>query len=299
MHEPSALQVSAPLQTLPSVQDAPVFGVATQPVAGLQLSVVHVLLSSQLRATPATQAPAEQNSAPSHRSASAHDGPVRGVTAQPVAGLQVSSVHELPSLHVIGVNVHPVPAVQVSVVQALLSLQTSAVPATHVVPLQVSMPLHGSLSVHCDEVVQPIGASIIGASTEPSTELSVNELSIELSINGLSIDESLTPPSRRPSVLESIAASTVVVGDPHAASADTITIEIGDRRVARKPIRPWYLKPRVRCPVVGRRWGSSAAGSGVWFDDDLDGQGTTPAVDGDRAARRRGVEVVATDRTRM
>jgi len=66
MHEPSELHSSAPLQALPSEHAAPVFGVAVHPVAGLQESVVQVLLSSHVSGTPATHAPAMQNSAPSH-----------------------------------------------------------------------------------------------------------------------------------------------------------------------------------------------------------------------------------------
>lgn len=246
MQEPSELQVSAPLHTLPSVHDAPTFGAATQPVAGLQESVVHVLLSSQVSATPATHVPAEQNSAPSHRSESAQDGPVSGATVQPVAGLHASSVHELPSLQVIGVVVQPTPTVQASVVHALPSVQTSGVPGMQV-PLQISTPLQGSLSVHCAAVVQAgpsIGASSTGASTRASIELSINGLSI----NGLSISGgvSITPPSVSESVGASIAASIgVPLSSPHAASNDTIRtrIESAGRRVARNPMADQCTEP--------------------------------------------------------
>jgi len=66
VHEPSELHTSPPLHRFPSEHEAPVFGVAVHPVAGLQASVVQVLLSSQVSGTPATHAPAMQNSAPSH-----------------------------------------------------------------------------------------------------------------------------------------------------------------------------------------------------------------------------------------
>src|SRR5205807_8342832 len=55
-------QVSAVVQALPSVQGA-VFGVFTQPVAGLQVSSVQTLPSLQLRAGPPTQTPPAQVSA--------------------------------------------------------------------------------------------------------------------------------------------------------------------------------------------------------------------------------------------
>lgn len=262
MHEPRALHVSAPLQTLPSLHEAPVFGVWTQPVAGLQVSVVHSLLSSQDGATPFTHTPAEQNSAPSQRSESAHDGPLSGTTVQPVVGLQTSSVHEFPSSQVTGVVVQPTPTVQVSVVHALPSLQTSGVPGMQV-PLQTSTPLHGSLSSHSAAVVQaaasigasaigasPIGASPIGASLEPSTvgpsiELSISGPSIELSISGgLSIELSNSggesmPPSRFESVGASIAASIgVPLSSPQAVSHEMIRIERAGRRVARNRMDP-------------------------------------------------------------
>jgi hypothetical protein len=55
VHVPLA-QVSPVVQALPSSQDTVLF-VLTQPVAGLQLSSVHGLASSQLAAGPLTQAP--------------------------------------------------------------------------------------------------------------------------------------------------------------------------------------------------------------------------------------------------
>jgi hypothetical protein len=55
VHVPFA-QVSPVVQALPSSQDTVLF-VLTQPVAGLQLSSVHGLASSQLAAGPLAQAP--------------------------------------------------------------------------------------------------------------------------------------------------------------------------------------------------------------------------------------------------
>jgi hypothetical protein len=50
--------VSSPLQGLPSLQEEPLTtAVFTQPLEGLQLSVVHTLPSLQLRAVPDVQVP--------------------------------------------------------------------------------------------------------------------------------------------------------------------------------------------------------------------------------------------------
>jgi hypothetical protein len=97
--------VSAPLQTFPSGQGLPFStAVAEQPVAGAQLSVVHTFPSLQTSGAPAAQVPFWQVSAPLQRLVSAHDVPfATGVVVQPVAGLQPSVVHTLPSLHTIGV----------------------------------------------------------------------------------------------------------------------------------------------------------------------------------------------------
>jgi hypothetical protein len=95
-------QVSAPLQTLPSLHDAPLTtGVCTQPVLGLHVSMVQTLESLQLSGVPAVQVPLWQVSLPLHTVLSAHAVPLG--TA---------------------VNTH-VPAGQVSVVHALLSLQSA------------------------------------------------------------------------------------------------------------------------------------------------------------------------------
>jgi hypothetical protein len=83
------------VQALLSLHEVGTVAVCAHPVAGLHVSVVQILLSSQLT----------------------------GVNTQPVVGLQMSAVQALLSLQAIGVNTHPVPGLQVSVVQRLLSLQ--------------------------------------------------------------------------------------------------------------------------------------------------------------------------------
>ena len=91
------------MQALLSSQAAVLF-VKTQPVAGLQVSVVHTLLSLHVMAPPEWQVPPPQVSPVVHAFPSSQAF-VLLMKAQPDAGLHVS------------------------VVQALLSLQTIAAPA--------------------------------------------------------------------------------------------------------------------------------------------------------------------------
>jgi hypothetical protein len=145
------------VQALPSVHAVPLatFEIV-QPDAGLQPSVVHWLPSSQMMPLP-VQAPETHWSPLLQALPSLQGRPfATGVTEQPVAGLQVSTVHALLSLHVTGEPVHvpawhwsavvqrlpslqtvplatgvtpqPVTGLQLSVVQALLSLQVTGVP---------------------------------------------------------------------------------------------------------------------------------------------------------------------------
>jgi len=68
--------VSAPLHTLPSLHEVPFAStVCRHPLSGSQVSVVHGLLSLQLSAVPAMQAPAWQVSAPLHTLPSLHEVP--------------------------------------------------------------------------------------------------------------------------------------------------------------------------------------------------------------------------------
>jgi hypothetical protein len=145
------------VQALPSLHAVPFATfVATQPVAGLQLSAVQGLLSLHTTAVPA-HTPAVHWSPAVHALPSVQPVPFgTGVVTQPVAGLQPSVVHWFPSLQTIAVPaqtpalhwspevqavpslqtvpfgtlvmVHPVAGLQLSVVHALPSLQTTAVP---------------------------------------------------------------------------------------------------------------------------------------------------------------------------
>jgi hypothetical protein len=177
-----AWQVSAPLQALPSEHEVPSASGACAhvPVAGLQLSAVHTLPSSQLSGVPAAHTPFWQVSAPLQALPSEHEVPLptAACTHAPVCGLQLSLVQGLPSLQFCGVpavqapfwqvsaplhglpSEHEVPfatalcvqapvcGLQLSLVQGLPSLQFCGVPAVQAPFWQVSAPLHRLPSEH-------------------------------------------------------------------------------------------------------------------------------------------------------
>jgi len=95
-HDPAA-QVSFVVQAFPSLHAVVLF-VKTQPVDGLQVSVVHTLLSLHTLAPSGWQLPPPQVSPVVQASPSLH-GAVLFVNTQPVDVLQVSVVHTLLSLH--------------------------------------------------------------------------------------------------------------------------------------------------------------------------------------------------------
>src|SRR2546427_495819 len=70
-----------------------------------------------------------------------------GACVQPVAGSQASVVQALPSLHVTGVCVQPVSVLQPSTVQAFPSSQLGPGPRTHTPPEQVSPTVHALASL--------------------------------------------------------------------------------------------------------------------------------------------------------
>ena len=164
-----APHMSSDVQALPSSQ-AIVLLVNTHPVAGLQLSVVQRLASSQARAGPPWQFPPPQVSLVVQAFPSSHES-VLFVKTQPAAGVHVSVVHGLLSLQtrpapgwhvpppqvspvvhafassqafVLFVKTHPVAGLQLSVVQTLSSLQTIAeppqAPAEHASPEVQAFP---------------------------------------------------------------------------------------------------------------------------------------------------------------
>src|SRR5437867_4017443 len=143
-------QVSAVVQSSLS-SHGELFAVFMQPVAGSHESVVHTLLSSQLRAGPPTQALPAQVSAVVQALPSLQDR-VFVVPAHTLAAQVSPEVQGLRSSHgrVLGVFTQPVAGSQVSaVVQALPSLQGSVfgVPPTQAAaPSQVLPLMQGLLA---------------------------------------------------------------------------------------------------------------------------------------------------------
>ena len=116
--------VSPVVQTLLSLHAAPDAGVCVQPLAGLHESAVHGLPSSQFAGVPPRHAPLWQVSAVVQGLPSSHAPPEEGVLLQePVAGLQLSEVHGLPSLQFFGVPLHAPPEQRSAVVHGLPSSQ--------------------------------------------------------------------------------------------------------------------------------------------------------------------------------
>src|SRR6267143_559881 len=118
-----ALQISSPLQTLPSEQEVPsATGLLKQPVVGSQASVVQALLSLQTSGVPGAQRPCSQVSLPLQALPSEQEVPsATGVWTQPLGP-------------------------QESVVQGLLSSQLGGVPGVQAPARQISAPLQASPS---------------------------------------------------------------------------------------------------------------------------------------------------------
>jgi hypothetical protein len=167
------VQVSAVVQALLSSHGALLLA-CVQPLAGLQLSSVQTLLSSQSSAGPLPQAPPLQVSVVVQASPSLH-GAVLLACTHPVMVLQLSSVQTFPSSQLGGgpptqapllqasfvvqaspslqgllllVCTHPVMASQLSSVQTLPSLQFGGGPPAQLPPLQVSLVVQASPSSH-------------------------------------------------------------------------------------------------------------------------------------------------------
>ncbi len=162
-------QMSSMVHGSPSLQSVPFRAVCVQPLAGLQPSCVHGLVSPQLTAPPPVQVPATHVSFCVHAFPSLHAVPaVAGAWAHAwVFTSQESTVHGLPSLQSFPTVAWHCPLVQAladeqslpssqvvplvtfacaqplaglheSVVQTLLSSQETAAPAWQVPALQVS-----------------------------------------------------------------------------------------------------------------------------------------------------------------
>jgi hypothetical protein len=196
VHTPFA-QMSVCVHALSSLQGT-VLLVFTHPVAGLQLSSVHTLPSSQLGAGPPTQDPPEQVSFVVHALLSSH-GAVLLEYTHPDSWSQLSSVHTflssqfsggplthdppeqvsfavhaLPSVQgaVLLLWAHPVVGLQLSSVHTLLSSQLGAGPPAHDPPEQVSFVVHALPSSH---------ATVLLVCTHPDAGLQLSLVQMLLS----------------------------------------------------------------------------------------------------------------------
>ena len=212
-------QLSFSVHALLSLQVPEFFGVCTHPVAGLQLSSVQALLSSQLSGVvPGLQVPFSQTSPVVQAFPSLQAAEFGVKTQSPVIGSQESVVQGLLSLQVFGVPAHtpleqtslivqgfpsshaallktwvqPVRGLQEAVVQILLSSgQVTGVPVQ--VPFeQLSFIVHALLSLQVPE--------FFGVCTHPVAGLQLSSvqalLSSQLSgvVPGLQVPFSQTSP---------------------------------------------------------------------------------------------------------
>jgi hypothetical protein len=127
--------VSPEVHALPSSQAFVLF-VKTQPVAGLHVSVVQTLASLQTTPAPAWHVPPPQVS-PDVQAFPSSQAFELFVKTQPVAGLQLSVVQTLLSLHTIGAPLHTPPP--------QVSAEVQASPSLHAAVLLVkTQPVKGS-----------------------------------------------------------------------------------------------------------------------------------------------------------
>lgn len=200
VHGLPSLQVTAPpgahtvaahaspvVHALPSEQGR-VLAANAQPLAGLQASLVHKLLSEHAMAAPGTHTPPAQASPLVQTLPSVH-APVELAKTQPRVASHVSAVHgllslqvaagppwqapalqaspwvqALPSLHPIALNAftQPPALLQESVVQRLPSSQSLLGPGTQLPPVQASPTVHALPSVQATVLlleVQPLRGS--------------------------------------------------------------------------------------------------------------------------------------------
>jgi hypothetical protein len=197
-----ALQASFCVQASASSQLAVLLANTHAPVTALQLSAVQPLLSLQILVVPAHEPP-PQVSVSVHAPPSLQPAVLLTKAQTPVAPLQLSLVHGLPSLHdlagpgtqapplqasfwvqalassqlpVLLAKTHaPATALQLSVVQPLLSLHTLATPA-HEPPLQMSVSVHrlpssqlAVLLVKAQTPVTPLQLSLVQGLPSPHT----------------------------------------------------------------------------------------------------------------------------------
>ena len=224
-----AEQASPAVQAFPSLQVFVLSFVKTHaPVAGLHASSVQALLSPQTTGAPGTQDPDEHVSPVVHAFPSLHAA-VLLACWQPVAGLQLSSVHRLLSLHdtaapptqapdeqvsplvhafpssqaaVLFTYAHPVAGLQLSLVQTLLSLQVTAATPTHVPPEQVS------------PVVQAFPSSqtaVLFACAQPVAGLQLSSVQGLLSLQVTAVPPTHAPPEHASPVVQAFPSSQAAV----------------------------------------------------------------------------------------
>ena len=215
-------QVSPTVHASPSLQ-ARLLGTLAQPLLP-QVSEVHGLLSSQGNGVPGMQLPPEQTSPVVQTLLSLQSALLLEKT-QPVAVLQLSSVHGLPSLHVtllpetqlpilqtsplvhtlsslhvavLLVCVQPVVALQASLVQMLSSSQGTASPGTQPPPEQTSPLVHALLSLQ---------ASALAVNTQPPLALQLSVVHVLPSLQTTPTPEMQVPPPHLSPVVQELPSS--------------------------------------------------------------------------------------------
>jgi len=131
---------------LPSSVQEPVRGVKTQPVAGLHVSVVHSLVSSQTRGAPGWHTPDTSQVSP---------------TVQALLSLQLEPVGSGAFTHVSFVSSHE------SAVQGFVSAQLRAVPPVHVPPWHDSFTVQNWPSEHA------VPFALLGCVQKPDAQTSL------------------------------------------------------------------------------------------------------------------------------
>ena len=260
-------QVSPVVHALPSSQAFALL-VKTQPVAGLQLSVVQRLLSLQTTAEPAWHVPPPQTS-PVVQAFPSSQAFALLVKTQPVASVQVSVVHGLLSLqmrptpgwqvpppqvspvvqglpssqaNVLFVKTQPVAGLHVSVVQTLASSQTTAVPAKQVPPPQVSPVVQAFPSSH---------AFALFVKTHPVAGLQLSVVQTLASSQTIAAPPQTPPLQMSPDVHafpSSQAAVLFVNTQPAAGSHVSVVHTLPSLQMTADPA--WQVPPPQASPVV-------------------------------------------------
>jgi hypothetical protein len=257
-----------------------------QPLAGSQLSVVHNLLSLQVVGLPPVQAPPAQASPLVHGLLSLQVAVV-GKYSQPLPALQLSLVHGLLSLHWIvpvplqvplpqtsdGVQgswssqaatlllkVQPVPAVQLSEVHGLLSWQVGLPCPLQAPSKQVSVTVHGSLSLQgavLAEKTQPVvGLQLSLVQTLPSLQAVADPLwhlplphrspavQASPSEHGRALARNWQPvPVRQLSVVHGLSSVQSKLPAPTHSSCAHVSTAVQGSPSSQGPVRASWIQP--------------------------------------------------------